>query len=132
MIVDLNVAAPSVLWPDDYGVALIDECTVGEIILSYSQISLRSLLENHCVAIAKVILSETPTQGLGLIPNANIETPTGVSRLAPPRNNQEFMHLFSSHLREGEANDLSKIVVSKSIGKMIAIAVRDRLTKAAT
>ena len=130
-IIDCTGVVPSVLRPGAITEAMIEKCTGLEITLSNSQIRVSGSLENHYAPIAKVILSETPTQGQGFIAYANIETPAGVIRLASPRNDEEFAHLLYSALREGDTQGLSEVVVSQPIGNGIAVAIRDRLSKAA-
>ena len=130
-IIDCTGVVPSVLRPGAITEAMIEKCTGLEITLSNSQIRVSGSLENHYAPIAKVILSKTPTQGQGFIAYANIETPAGVIRLASPRNDEEFAHLLYSALREGDTQGLSEIVVTQPVGNGIAVAIRDRLTKAA-
>ena len=130
-IIDCTGVVPSVLRPGAITEAMIEKCTGLEITLSNSQIRVSGSLENHYAPIAKVILSKTPTQGQGFIAYANIETPAGVIRLASPRNDEEFAHLLYSALREGDAQGLSEVVVTQPVGNGIAVAIRDRLTKAA-
>ena len=130
-IIDCTGVVPSVLRPGAITEAMIEKCTGLEITFSNSQIRVSGSLENHYAPIAKVILSKTPTQGQGFIAYANIETPAGVIRLASPRNDEEFAHLLYSALREGDAQGLSEIIVTQPVGNGIAVAIRDRLTKAA-
>jgi len=130
-IIDCTGLLPRVLRPGAITEAMIGKCTGLEITLGNPQIRVSGSLENHYAPIAKVILSETPTQGQGFIAYANIETPAGVIRLASPRNDEEFARLLYSALREGDTQGLSEVVVMQPDGNGIAIAIRDRLAKAA-
>ena len=130
-IIDCTGLLPRVLRPGAVTEAMIEKCTGLEITLSNLQIRVSGSLENHYAPIAKVILSKTPTHGQGFIAYANIETPAGVIRLASPKNDEEFAHLLYSALREGDTQGLSEVVVSQPVGNGIAVAIRDRLSKAA-
>ena len=88
-------------------------------------------LENHYAPKAKVYLDQQPIAGQGFIAHANIETPPGVIRLASPRDDEEFANILYSALREADAQGLSGVVVLQPIGRGIAVAIRDRLLRAA-
>jgi L-threonylcarbamoyladenylate synthase len=88
-------------------------------------------LENHYAPAAQVLLDIEPQPGDGLIALADIPTPVGVIRLAVPKSAEQFAYLLYSALREADAKDLSRVVVVQPLGEGIAIAVRDRLKRAA-
>ena len=88
-------------------------------------------LDNHYAPAAKVLLCETPTSGQGFIAHANMETPAGVIRLASPHNDEEFAQILYSALRQADAQGLKEVVVMQPIGIGIAVAIRDRLARAA-
>ena len=87
--------------------------------------------ENHYAPKAKVYLDQQAIAGQGFIAHANIETPPGVIRLASPRDDEEFANILYSALREADAQGLSGVVVMQPIGRGIAVAIRDRLLRAA-
>jgi L-threonylcarbamoyladenylate synthase len=88
-------------------------------------------LENHYAPAATVLLCEVPIAGQGFIAHKNIETPTGVVRLASPSSDEEFAQILYSAFREADAQGLSEVVVVQPIGVGIAVAIRDRLARAA-
>ncbi len=95
------------------------------------EIRVSGSLENHYSPDATVILDQQPTVGQGFIALASIATPEGVIRLAAPTTNEEFaQHLYTA-LREGDNQGLQQIVVVQPEGSGIAVAVRDRLSRAA-
>jgi len=102
-----------------------------EIVKEAEEIRVSGSLENHYAPAAKVFLCETPTAGQGFIAHANIETPPGVIRLASPHDDEEFARILYSALREADAQGLSEVVVMQPIGIGIAMAIRDRLSRAA-
>ena len=130
-IIDCTGAAPSVLRPGAINDAMIEECTGLKTTHSNNEIRVSGALENHYAPIAKVLLCEVPIAGQGFIAVATIETPDGVIRLASPNNDEEFAHVLYSALRDADARGLSEVVVVQPIGIGIAVAIRDRLARAA-
>jgi L-threonylcarbamoyladenylate synthase len=130
-IIDCTGAAPSMLRPGAISVAVIEECTGLKTTQSNQEIRVSGSLENHYAPIAKVLLRENATPGQGLIAHSSIQTPEGVIRLASPINDEEFAHVLYSALRDADARGLSEVVVVQPIGIGIAVAIRDRLARAA-
>ena len=130
-IIDCTGAAPSVLRPGAISVAMIEECTGLKTTQSEKEIRVSGSLENHYAPIAKVLLCEIPIAGQGFIAHSSITTPEGVIRLASPDNDVEFARIIYSALRDADARGLSEVVVVQPIGTGIAVAIRDRLSRAA-
>ena len=130
-IIDCTGAAPSVLRPGAISVAMIEECTGLKTTGSDKEIRVSGSLENHYSPVAKVLLCEIPITGQGFIAHASIETPPGVIRLASPSGDEEFARILYSAMREADAQGLSEVVVVQPIGIGIAVAIRDRLARAA-
>jgi len=148
-IIDCTGDAPKILRPGAITVAMI-EASTGQIVVEASnifveaqedtdglskdmteEIRVSGSLENHYAPAAKVLLCETPTPGQGFIAHANMETPAGVIRLASPQSDEEFAQILYSALREADAQGLKEVVVMQPIGIGIAVAIRDRLARAA-
>jgi L-threonylcarbamoyladenylate synthase len=55
----------------------------------------------------------------------------GVVRLAAPKSNEEFARVLYSALRAADEQGLETVVVAQPMGDGIAIAIRDRLKRAA-
>ena len=130
-IIDCTGAAPSVLRPGAISVAMIEECTGLKVTASDKEIRVSGSLENHYAPVAKVLLCEVPQPGQGFIAHKNIQTPEGVIRLAAPSDDEEFAQILYSALREADALGLSEVVVMQPMGIGIAVAIRDRLARAA-
>ena len=130
-IIDCTGAAPSVLRPGAISVAMIEECTGLKVTGSEKEIRVSGSLENHYAPIAKVLLRDNAIAGQGLIALSSIKTPEGVFRLASPSDNEEFARILYSSLREADAQGLNEVVVIEPIGIGIAVAIRDRLARAA-
>jgi L-threonylcarbamoyladenylate synthase len=130
-IIDCTGAAPSVLRPGAISVAMIEECTRLKTSQCDKAIRVSGALENHYAPIAKVLLRESATAGQGLIAHSSIKSPEGVIRLASPSDDEEFARILYSALRDADAKGLAEVVVMQPIGIGIAVAIRDRLARAA-
>jgi L-threonylcarbamoyladenylate synthase len=130
-IIDCTGAAPALLRPGAISIAMIEECSGLKTMQSDKEIRVSGSLENHYAPIAKVLLCETPLPGQGFIALAAIETPEEVVRLASPSDDEEFARILYSALRDADARGLSEVVVVQPIGLGIAVAIRDRLARAA-
>jgi L-threonylcarbamoyladenylate synthase len=62
---------------------------------------------------------------------ADVATPDGVMRLAAPKNDVEFARVLYSALRAADEQGLQTVVVAQPAGDGIAVAIRDRLKRAA-
>jgi len=130
-IIDCTGDTPRILRPGAISDDMVSQSTCLEITQRDSEIRVSGSLENHYAPAAKVFLCETPTVGQGFIAHDNIETPPGVIRLASPRDDEEFARILYSALREADAQGLSEVVVMQPMGIGIAVAIRDRLARAA-
>ena len=121
------------LRPGAISAAMIEEVTglTAVSLDGVDAIRVSGSLENHYAPAAKVLLREVPLVGQGFIAHADIETPQGVVRLASPRNDEEFAQILYSALRAADTQGLSEVIVVQPIGKGIAVAIRDRLVRAA-
>jgi L-threonylcarbamoyladenylate synthase len=87
-------------------------------------------LVSHYSPNAKVVLDSVAKSGEGFIAMADIPTPSGVIRLASPNSIKEFARDFYTALRLGDTKKLTKVVVFLPEGDGLAVAIRDRATKA--
>jgi L-threonylcarbamoyladenylate synthase len=88
-------------------------------------------LENHYAPNARVFLDQIPSAGQGFIAMADIESGVGVIRLAAPQTHEEFAQVLYAALRKADEMGLAEVVVAQPLGDGIAIAIRDRLMRAA-
>ena len=147
-IIDCTGDVPRILRPGAITTSMVEESTgiqitkvigssnVGAVnnsagVNSEEIIRVSGSLENHYAPAAKVLLCEVPTPGQGFIAHSNIETPARVIRLASPQSDEEFAQILYSALREADAQGLKEVVVMQPIGIGIAVAIRDRLARAA-
>jgi L-threonylcarbamoyladenylate synthase len=76
-------------------------------------------------------LDQSPVAGQGFIAMADVATPNGVVRLAAPKSDEEFARVLYAALRAADEQGLQTVVVAQPQGDGIAIAIRDRLKRAA-
>jgi L-threonylcarbamoyladenylate synthase len=96
-----------------------------------AEIRVSGSLENHYAPDARVLLDVDPTTGQGFIALASIPTPSGVIRLGAPINDEEFARILYASLRTADEQGLAEVVVAQPMGDGIALAIRDRLRRAA-
>jgi L-threonylcarbamoyladenylate synthase len=99
--------------------------------LEINNIRVSGSLEKHYSPAARVILDQIPVAGQGFIAPSRRVTPTGVKRLAAPKNLDEFARDLYAALRKADEMGLAEVVVEQPIGDGLAIAIRDRLMRAA-
>jgi len=131
-IIDCTGEAPAILRPGAVTVEMIERSTGLRVVDNKEQIiRVSGSLENHYAPEAHVFLDITPVAGQGFIALADIPTPAGVTRLAAPHNAEEFAHLLYAALRQADAQGLTEVCIAQPMGDGIAVAIRDRLSRAA-
>jgi L-threonylcarbamoyladenylate synthase len=88
-------------------------------------------LEAHYAPEATVVLDQSPVAGQGFIAMADVAAGAGVVRLAAPKTHDEFARVLYSALRAADEQGLESVVVQQPVGDGIAVAIRDRLKRAA-
>jgi L-threonylcarbamoyladenylate synthase len=89
------------------------------------------LLESHYRPKAKVFLSGTPQPGDGFLALSSITTPTGAIRLATPVSDEDYARQLYSAFRLADSKKLERIFVVPLKNEGIAVAINNRLSKAA-
>ena len=135
-IIDCTGDVPRILRPGAITEEMIKESTGLLAIMTRSSeepenIRVSGSLEKHYAPAAKVLLDQTPVAGQGFIASSRRVTPTGVTRLAAPKNTDEFARDLYTALRKADELGLQEVVVEQPLGDGIAIAIRDRLSRAA-
>jgi L-threonylcarbamoyladenylate synthase len=88
-------------------------------------------LEAHYAPAATVVLDQSPVAGQGFIAMVDVVAGEGVVRLAAPKTHEEFARVLYSALRAADEQGLAAVVVAQPEGEGIAVAIRDRLKRAA-
>jgi L-threonylcarbamoyladenylate synthase len=138
-IIDCTGSVPKVLRPGAVTVAMIEESTGLEVVGQTSDgeavdtqvIRVSGSLEAHYAPAARVVLDQSPVAGQGFIAMADVVAGEGVVRLAAPKTHEEFARVLYSALRAADEQGLETVVVAQPVGDGIAVAIRDRLKRAA-
>jgi L-threonylcarbamoyladenylate synthase len=132
-IIDCTGDVPKILRPGAITSQMIAESTGLEVVgvVEESAIRVSGSLEAHYAPAAKVLLDQSPFAGQGFIAMADVVATEGVVRLAAPKSHEEFARVLYSALRAADEQGLATVVVAQPAGDGIAVAIRDRLKRAA-
>jgi L-threonylcarbamoyladenylate synthase len=132
-IIDCTWDVPKILRPGAITVQMITESTGLEVVgvVEESAIRVSGSLEAHYAPAATVVLDQSPIAGQGFIAMADVVAGEGVVRLAAPTTHEEFARVLYSALRAADEQGLATVVVAQPAGEGIAVAIRDRLKRAA-
>jgi len=132
-IIDCTGDVPKILRPGAITAQMIQECTGLEVIgvVEETVIRVSGSLDSHYAPVATVVLDQSPVAGEGFIAMADVASIDGVVRLAAPQTHEEFARVLYSALRTADQQGLATVVVQQPQGDGIAIAIRDRLKRAA-
>jgi L-threonylcarbamoyladenylate synthase len=135
-IIDCTGQRPRVLRPGAVTEEMIEVSTGLQVNddfdgLGETEIRVSGSLTSHYAPQAKVVLDRSPVPGEGFIAMAGVMAGYGVVRLASPHNDVEFAQVLYKALRTADEMSLQTVVVTQPHGNGIAIAIRDRLKRAA-
>ena len=86
--------------------------------------------EKHYAPKCKIIIDSKEITGAGFLALSDVETPSGMVRLASPKSVEEFAHILYSTFRKADHQGIDRLVVCLPKGKGIVVALRERLLKA--
>jgi L-threonylcarbamoyladenylate synthase len=131
-IIDCTGDVPKILRPGAITAEMITASTGLEALDSTGTLIRTSgSLDAHYAPAAQVLLDQQPLAGQGFIAMADVVTEIGVVRLAAPKTHDEFAQILYSALRAADEQGLETVVVEQPLGGGIAVAIRDRLKRAA-
>jgi L-threonylcarbamoyladenylate synthase len=131
-IIDCTGDVPKILRPGAITAEMITASTGLEALDSTGTLIRTSgSLDAHYAPAAQVLLDQQPKSGQGFIALATTTTPEDVIRLASPNNDVEFAQILYASLRKADELGLSHVVIEQPTGSGIAVAIRDRLMRAA-
>jgi L-threonylcarbamoyladenylate synthase len=132
-IIDCTGDVPRILRPGAVTAEMIEESTGLSVsgVVDALEIRVSGSLDSHYAPIATVVLDQSPVTGQGFIAMSDVVTPDGVVRLAAPITHEDFARILYSALRAADEKGLKSVVVHQPVGDGIAIAIRDRLMRAA-
>ena len=132
-IIDCTDVIPKILRPGIISKEQVEEVSrlqSGDNILG-SKVKSSGLLVSHYSPVAEVVLDGKTSPADGFFAMAEIQTPTGAIRLGSPATIEEYAKNLYSVLRLADQKGLKRISVIQPSGDGLAIAIRDRLSKAA-
>ena len=131
-IIDCTSDTPRILRPGAITEEMIEHST-GLDVLDVDGVAIRvsGSLDSHYSPLARVVIDQSPLPGQGFIAMAGVMADNGVVRLASPQTVEEFARVLYSALRAADELKLATVVVAQPAGNGIAIAIRDRLKRAA-
>ena len=138
-IIDCTGDVPKILRPGAITAQMISHSTGLEVVghasdgtaVDSNAIRVSGSLEAHYAPAATVVLDQSPVAGQGFIAMADVVAGEGVVRLAAPKTHEEFARVLYSALRAADEQGLETVVVTQPVGDGIAVAIRDRLKRAA-
>jgi len=138
-IIDCTGDVAKILRPGAITTQMISESTGLEVVgqssdgaaVDSNAIRVSGSLEAHYAPAATVVLDQSPVAGQGFIAMADVVAADSVVRLAAPKTHEEFARVLYSALRAADEQGLETVVVAQPVGEGIAIAIRDRLKRAA-
>ena len=132
-IIDCTGDTPKILRPGAITVEMIEQSTGMKVVgfAEEPEIRVSGSLDSHYAPAATVVLDQSPVAGQGFIAMADVVAAEGVVRLAAPRTHEEFAQVLYAALRAADEQSLATVVVQQPVGDGIAIAIRDRLKRAA-
>ena len=131
-IIDCSGQNPKILRPGAISAEMIEESTgivleeVGE-----TKIRVSGSDKQHYAPKAKVIVDGQSQRGEGLIAMSDVATPEGVIRLAEPKSVEEYARVLYSALRMSDTQNLQTVRIISPVGPGLAVAIRDRINRAA-
>jgi L-threonylcarbamoyladenylate synthase len=136
-IIDCTGDVPKILRPGAVTAQMIAQCTGFDVVGSVDAavdsavIRVSGSLDSHYAPMATVVLDQTPLAGQGFIAMADVVALDGVVRLAAPTTHDDFARVLYAALRSADEQGLATVVVQQPQGDGIAVAIRDRLERAA-
>ena len=131
-IIDCSSDNPMILRPGSVSAEMIEEST-GIILAEAGEKKIRTSGSDkqHYAPKAKVIIDGQSQSGEGLIAMSDVATPEGVIRLAEPKSIEEYARALYAALRQGDSQNLESIRIIPPDGQGLAVAIRDRINRAA-
>jgi L-threonylcarbamoyladenylate synthase len=131
-IIDCTKENPAILRPGAITAEMIEQST-GIIVVEPegTKVKVSGSHKQHYSPDAKVLIGGEAKPGNGLIAMSEVATPAGVIRLAAPKTLEEYARTLYAALRAADAQKLAEINVVMPEGNGLAVAIRDRITRAA-
>lgn len=131
-IVDCTGPNPVILRPGAITSQMVEEST-GIVVQDPTGLSpkVSGSHKQHYSPKAKVSLGASCQSGDGFIALAELETPQGAVRLSAPQDQEEYARELYAALRRADSLGLTSVSVVPPEGDGLAVAIRDRISRAA-
>jgi L-threonylcarbamoyladenylate synthase len=132
-IIDCSGVTPNILRPGIISKEQVEEVSglqSGNNVPG-NKVKSSGLLVSHYSPLAEVVLDGKTAPADGFFAMAGIQTPSGAIRLGSPATIEEYAKNLYSVLRLADQKGLTRISVIQPSGDGLALAIRDRLSKAA-
>ncbi len=132
-IIDCTAKTPTILRPGAITYEKLSEVMKLDFkpLPSSNRIRTSGTLKSHYSPKVKVVLNCMPEPGDGFVALNNIATPAGVIRLIAPKNTREFARNLYLAFRDGDEQNVRRIVVMVPKFGGFQEAIKDRVIKAA-
>jgi L-threonylcarbamoyladenylate synthase len=131
-IIECLNESPNILRPGFISKEMVEGiCEVRNSKLDESPVIVPGLMLSHYAPLAEVVLDASTSTGDGFLAMSEIKTPSGAIRLGSPTTIEQYAKILYSALRMADKKRLNRIVVIQPLGSGLALAIRDRLSKAA-
>jgi L-threonylcarbamoyladenylate synthase len=131
-IIECLSESPNILRPGFISKEIVESvCGVLHLRSTESSIKVPGLMFSHYAPLAKVVLDSNASSGDGFLAMSDIDTPLGAIRLGSPVTIEHYAKILYSALRMADKKRLNRVVVIQPSGPGLALAIRDRLSKAA-
>jgi L-threonylcarbamoyladenylate synthase len=130
-IVDCTGPNPAILRPGAITAEEIESVTGIVVAEPAGTVRAPGSHKQHYSPNARVLLEGEPESGWGLIASADVKTPPGVIRLAEPIDVAAYARELYAALRRADELSLAHVIALPPAGEGLALAIRDRLTRAA-
>jgi L-threonylcarbamoyladenylate synthase len=130
-IVDCTGPNPAILRPGAITAEEIESVTGIVVAEPAGTVRAPGSHKQHYSPNARVLLEGEAQPGWGLIALAEVKTPPGVIRLAEPIDAAAYARELYAALRRADELSLEHVIALPPAGAGLALAIRDRLTRAA-
>lgn len=132
-IIDCTNEFPVVLRSGSITIENIEDITGIVCSIESNSIDLKfsGSFAKHYAPKCVVLVGKLNVAGAGYLALKNIDTPAGLLRLASPATTEEFAKVLYSTFRKADKMCLEILIVQPPVGKGLAVAILERLMKAA-
>ena len=131
-IIDCTGDFPTILRPGAITEEMITTTSSQTVKVSNQpKIRVSGSLDQHYSPKAKISIGGKVCLGDGFIALSKLDTPEGSVRLASPQTLEEFARSLYAAMRDADERGINRIVVILPKGDGLAIAIRDRVNRAA-